>query len=154
LLQEGIELYEFQPLQRDHSRFFAGSQSRASLHAKAYVIDRRTLVIGSLNFDPRSAHLNSELALVIDSPTIADQVAKLIEQSMSPTVSYRVRLATPSERAQSRALGEPDSGLVWTGDEQVDGHVYQRTWTLDPEAGFARNLLAGLFLLLPVDSQL
>jgi putative cardiolipin synthase len=154
LLKEGVELYEFQPLQREHSRIFAGSQSRASLHAKAYVIDRRTLVIGSLNFDPRSAHLNSELALVIDSPVIAGQVAQLIEQAMSPAVSYRVRLATPREEAQLRALGENGSGLEWTGEEQDATGSHLHTWTLDPEAGLVRNVLTGLFLLLPIDSQL
>jgi putative cardiolipin synthase len=79
----------------------------------------------------------------------------LIEQAMSPSVSYRVRLATPSEQAQARALGEPDSGLVWSGEERHGGGPPQlHTWTLDPEAGFVRNLLTGLFLLLPVDSQL
>ncbi len=154
LLQHGVELYEFKPLQREHSRFFAGSQSRASLHAKAYVIDRRTLVIGSLNLDPRSAHLNSELALVIDSPVLAGQVAQLIEQAMSPTVSYRVRLATPIEQAQLQALGERGSGLEWTGEEQDATGSHMHTWTLDPEAGLVRNLLTGLFLLLPIDSQL
>jgi cardiolipin synthase C len=29
-----------------------------------------------------------------------------------------------------------------------------RTYTLDPEAGFYRNALTSLFLLLPVDAQL
>lgn len=154
LLENGVELYEYQPLQRQSSRFFAGSQSRASLHAKAYVIDRRTLVIGSLNLDPRSAHLNSELALFIDSPVLADAVAKLIVQSMSPSVSYHVRLATPSEEAQLRALGAPVSGLVWTGEAPGAAGPYLRTWSLDPDAGFVRNLLTGLFLFLPIDSQL
>jgi putative cardiolipin synthase len=47
------------------------------------------------------------------------------------------------------------SGLVWTGeDESEAGSPYLRTWSLDPEAGFARNVLTGLFLLLPIDSQL
>lgn len=154
LLRNGVELYEYQPLQREGSRFFAGSESRASLHAKAYVIDRRMLVIGSLNFDPRSAHLNSELALFIDSPALAGAVAKLIDQSMSPSVSYQVRLSTPAEDAQLRALGAPVSGLVWTGDAPGEGGPYLRTWVLDPNAGFVRNLLTGLFLLLPIDSQL
>ncbi|WP_233196121.1 phospholipase D family protein [Trinickia soli] len=154
LLKNGVELYEYQPLQRQTSRFFAGSQSRASLHAKAYVIDRRTLVIGSLNLDPRSAHLNSEMALFIDSPVLADAVAKLINQSLSPKVSYRVTLSTPAEDAQLRALGAPVSGLVWTGEADGERGPYLRTWALDPDAGFVRNLLTGLFLLLPVDSQL
>ena len=154
LLQNGVELYEYQPLQQQRSRFFSGSQSRASLHAKAYVIDRQTLVIGSLNFDPRSAHLNSELALFIESPTLAGAVAKLIDQAMSPSVSYRVQLATPSQEAQLRAIGAPVSGLVWTGEQPSDTAPYLRTWSLDPEAGLVRNLLTGLFLLLPIDSQL
>ncbi len=154
LLKEGVELYEFQPLQRDRSRFFTGSSSRSSLHAKAYVIDRRMLVIGSLNLDPRSANLNTELALFIESPTLANAVASLIERTMAPNSSYRVTLATPEENARLRSLGSSTSGLVWTGDEQVGSNTYLRTWAYDPEGGFVRNLLTGLFLLLPIDSQL
>ncbi|GLU32341.1 phospholipase D family protein [Trinickia caryophylli] len=154
LLENGVELYEFQPLQRERSRFFAGSNSRSSLHAKAYVIDRRKLVIGSMNFDPRSAHLNTELALFIDSEQLANQVASLIVRATSPDVSYRVTLATPEENARLRALGAPVSGLEWSGDEHNGSVSYRRTWSLDPEAGFVRNLLTGFFRLLPIDSQL
>jgi putative cardiolipin synthase len=154
LLRAGVELYEFQPLQRDGRRYFSGSNSRSSLHAKTYVIDRRTLVIGSLNLDPRSAFLNTELALFIDSPKLANAVASLIEQAMSPEVSYRVRLATPQENERLRALGVPESGLVWTGNEAVGAHSLPHTWSFDPEAGFVRNLLTGLCLLLPIDLQL
>jgi cardiolipin synthase C len=154
LLKNGVELHEFQPLQRERSRFFVSARSRASLHAKAYVIDRRMLVVGSLNLDPRSAFLNTELALFIESPELAGAAASLIERVMSPDTSYRVTLATPEEKARSRALGVPESGLVWTGNEHIGSESYLRTWSLDPEAGFVRNLLTGLFLLLPVDSQL
>jgi putative cardiolipin synthase len=153
LLQNGVELYEYQPLQGDISNYFAGSQSRASLHAKAYVIDRCTLVIGSLNLDPRSAHLNTELAVFIESPRLANEVALLMDQSMSPDRSFHVRLATPEENAQLRSIGAPVSGLVWTGNSIADGS-YPHTWNMEPLAGFVRNLLTGLFLLLPVDSQL
>lgn len=154
LLQNGVELYEFQPLQRERSRFFSGSRSRASLHAKAYVIDRRMLVIGSMNFDPRSAYLNTELALFIDSPQLANAAASLIVRAMSPDASYRVTLATPEESARLRGIGAPAPGLIWTGNEQTDGVPYLRTWSFDPEGGLLRNLLTGLFLLLPIDSQL
>ncbi|NRO97410.1 phospholipase D family protein [Paraburkholderia sp. NMBU_R16] len=154
LLKNGVELYEFQPLQQNGSRIFLGSTSRSSLHAKAYVIDRRMLVIGSLNFDPRSAHLNTELALFIDSPTLAQASASLILRAMSPDASFRVTLATPEENAHLRALGAPVSGLVWTGNETSGNTTYLRSWSLDPEAGFVRNVLTGLFLLLPIDSQL
>ncbi len=154
LLKEGVELYEFQPLQRDGRRYFAGSNSRSSLHAKTYVIDRHTLVIGSMNLDPRSAFLNTELALFIESPRLADSVASLIQRAMSPDVSYQVRLATPEEDARLHQLGVPASGLVWTGNEHVGSRSVPHTWSFDPEGGLVRNAMTGLFLLLPIDSQL
>jgi len=150
LLRNGVELYEFKPLQGGPSPGLVGSRSRSSLHAKAYVIDRRTLVIGSLNLDPRSARLNTELALVIDSPPLAEQAAKLFDAATSPDVSYRLSLASPAELAQLRDSAAPDSRLVWSANE--NGRL--RTYNLDPQAGFYRNLLTGLCLLLPIDSQL
>lgn len=153
LLEAGTELYEFKPQQSEHAdqrRFgIVGSRSRASLHAKAYVIDESTLVIGSLNLDPRSARLNTELALAIESPPIARDAADLFRRATSPQVSYRVTLATPAQlaRLKGTAIASP---LVWTDEE--DGMM--RTYNLDPGAGFYRNLLTGLFLLLPVDGQL
>ncbi len=150
LLASGVELYEFKPEQYAPRLGFFGSQSRASLHAKAYVIDERTLVIGSLNLDPRSAHLNTELALVIHSPQLAGDVAHLFAVATGPAMSYRVTLATPAELAQLRGSAIDKSPLVWTSLE--DGQL--RTYQLDPRAGFYRNLLTGLFLLLPLDNEL
>ncbi|CAD6547800.1 Cardiolipin synthase C [Paraburkholderia hiiakae] len=153
LLEAGAELYEFKPQQPEHTdqrRFgVVGSRSRASLHAKAYVIDDSTLVIGSLNLDPRSARLNTELALTVESPPIAHEVADLFKRATSPQVSYHVTLATPAQLAQLQGM-PVNSPLVWTDEE--NGMI--RTYNLDPGAGFYRNVLTGLFLLLPVDSQL
>jgi cardiolipin synthase C len=153
LLKAGVDLYEFKPTQPEgtSSRRFGitGSKSRASLHAKAYVIDDSTLVIGSLNLDPRSARLNTELALTIDSPPIAHEVAGYFAHATSPEISYRVTLATPEQLAAQRGTAT-SSPLIWTDEE--NGMI--RTYNLDPGAGFYRNLLTGLFLLLPVDSQL
>ncbi|WP_028206715.1 phospholipase D family protein [Paraburkholderia nodosa] len=153
LLEAGVELYEFKPQQGEHAderRFgVVGSRSRASLHAKAYVIDESTLVIGSLNLDPRSARLNTELALTVESPTIAHEVADLFKRATSPQVSYHVTLATPAQLALLEGT-TVNSPLVWTDEE--NGVI--RTYNLDPGAGFYRNVLTGLFLLLPVDSQL
>jgi putative cardiolipin synthase len=152
LLQNGVELYEFKPIQQEGSSRvdFVGSTSRSSLHAKVFVIDRSTLVIGSMNLDPRSANLNTELVLIIHSPPLADRVATLFDRSTEPTVSYHVTLATPDELARLRATSSPPSKLVWTGEE--NGRI--RTYNLDPNAGFYRNAMTGLFLLLPIDSQL
>lgn len=43
-------------------------QGENSIHAKSYVIDDRITAIGSYNLDPRSAYLDTELLIVIDSP--------------------------------------------------------------------------------------
>jgi putative cardiolipin synthase len=154
LLKNGVELYEFKPMQaegedRPNASLF-GSQSRASLHAKAYVIDRSILVIGSMNLDPRSAVLNTELALVIHSPPIADEAAQLFQRGIRPESSYRVELASADTLARLRSTGSPLSPLVWTTVER-EGAV---TYNFDPQAGFYRNAMTGLFTLLPVDGQL
>ncbi|SAL29092.1 phospholipase D/transphosphatidylase [Caballeronia peredens] len=154
LLQNGVELYEFKPVQIEgegspRAGLF-GSQSRASLHAKAYVIDRSILVIGSMNLDPRSAKLNTELAFVIHDKTIADEAAQLFQRSTSPQVSWQVRLASAAVTEELRRTGAPQSGLVWT--DERDGSLV--TYNFDPEAGFYRNAMTGLFMLLPVDKQL
>jgi len=154
LLQNGVELYEFKPMQaegegRPTAGLF-GSKSRASLHAKAYVIDRSILVIGSMNLDPRSAQLNTELALVVHSKPIAEEAAGLFDRGISPQASYRVELASAAVMAELRRTGSPQSGLVWTTQEDT-GTV---TYYYDPEAGLYRNLMTGLFMMLPVDKQL
>ncbi|WP_082883330.1 phospholipase D family protein [Caballeronia calidae] len=154
LLQRGVELYEFKPVQIEgegspRAGLF-GSRSRASLHAKAYVIDRSILVIGSMNLDPRSAKLNTELALVIHSKPIADEAAKLFANGIAPKVSWQVQLASAAVTAELRHTGSPQSGLVWTTEE--NGSIV--SYNFDPEAGFYRNVMTGLFMLLPVDKQL
>jgi cardiolipin synthase C len=149
LLQNGVELYEFKPDQHTPPTV-AGSRSRASLHAKTYVVDRKILVIGSMNLDPRSANLNTELALIIHSPALAGQVAGMIDRAMSPEVSYRVTLATPAQLAQLSYVGAPSSQLLWTDEE--NGQL--RTYNFDPQAGLYRNFLTGIFLLLPVQGEL
>ncbi|WP_061162032.1 phospholipase D family protein [Caballeronia temeraria] len=154
MLQSGVELYEFKPIQIEgqgspRAGLF-GSQSRASLHAKAYVIDRSILVIGSMNLDPRSAKLNTELALVIHSKPIAEQAATLFANGISPKASWQVQLASAAVTEELRRTGAPQSGLVWTTEE--NGSLV--TYNFDPEAGFYRNAMTGLFMLLPVDKQL
>ena len=58
ILNTGISLWKYQG---DHS-----------IHAKSYVIDDRITAVGSYNLDPRSAYLDTELLLVIDSTEFTD----------------------------------------------------------------------------------
>ncbi|HTJ93938.1 MAG TPA: phospholipase D family protein [Pararobbsia sp.] len=151
LLKAGVELYEFKPAQtRVHVGGLMGSQSRASLHAKAYVIDRQIAVIGSMNLDRRSLGLNTELTVVIHSPVIANQVEDVFEQAISLQTSYHVVLASQAEIGQMNSLSVPPSSLVWITQD----HDIRRTYNYDPDAGIWRNLETGIFFVLPVKNQL
>jgi len=93
LLETGIELLELKPefagpAIRD--RGLTGS-SASSLHAKTFVVDRTRVFVGSFNFDPRSACLNTEAGFVIESPRHASMITDILEREM-PIRAYRVRM--------------------------------------------------------------
>src|ERR1700720_1141933 len=92
LLKLGIELSEVRPkLGQKRARFHPFRSSNASLHAKALVIDQKTVFIGSMNMDARSARTNSELGLVLRSAEIARQVTSLLDD-ISADGSYKLDL--------------------------------------------------------------
>lgn len=151
LLQLGVELYEFKPLETSlHVGGLTGSRSRASLHAKSYVIDRQIAVIGSMNLDRRSIGLNTELTVVVHSPVIAEQVEAIFARAISPDVSFRVFLASDPTVSSMRLPGMSATSLIWVTQD----HGAQRSYHSDPEAGLWRNVMTGIFSVLPVRDQL
>src|SRR5690606_8554996 len=60
LLKSGVNLYELRSLFDNEKMTLRGS-GQASLHTKAFCRDDELAFIGSLNFDPRSASLNTEM---------------------------------------------------------------------------------------------
>lgn len=124
LLGMGIELFEYrgdaedQPVLIDRYHRMP-EKIPLTLHAKTLVIDRQVVYIGSFNMDPRSTHLNTEIGLVIESPSLAQAVAALIERDMAPHNSWRLELTaegrmewvTRREGRLMRAEAEPDIGV-------------------------------------------
>lgn len=94
LLRHGIELYELKPTREGihplHDRGLTGN-SGSSLHAKTFSIDGEKVFIGSFNFDPRSAMLNTEMGFVIDSETLARQIHHRFIRSQR-AAAWRLRL--------------------------------------------------------------
>ena len=82
--------------------------SHSSLHAKTFSVDGTRLFIGSLNFDPRSLRLNTELGFLIDSPGLARAVAEAFAKGI-PGRAYRVQL---NEAHALRWLEQTDDGPV------------------------------------------
>ncbi len=144
LLAGGVELYEMKPVNRKRSpQRLIGSKAPpyATLHSKVYVIDRREVMIGSFNLDPRSIELNTELTLVIHSPALAKQVVAIFADATAPENSYRLMLED---------TGGGKARLVWrTREKGKYIEFYQ-----DPRAGFWRTLQVGVMGLLPIEDYL
>ena len=94
LLEAGVELYEFKPhpaikdaLIERYPRIAVNNPIFA-LHAKSMVIDDETVYIGTFNLDPRSANLNTEVGLLVDSEELARQLTASIERDIDPANSW------------------------------------------------------------------
>ena len=131
MLAMGAEIYEtradaFQGLEPD-----AKSRQRSTLHAKLIVIDRRYVFIGSLNLDPRSVVINSEIGVMIDSPKLAATLMEDIEDGFDREV-YRLEL-------------EAERDLIWHG--RYKGEAVELT--RNPQASWWRHFTVNLFKILP-----
>lgn len=95
LLQSGVELYEYMdepsirtelivryPRITDNDPTFA-------VHAKSMVIDNKIVFIGTFNLDPRSANLNTEVGVLVESQELARQLGESIERDMLPGNSWQ-----------------------------------------------------------------
>jgi cardiolipin synthase C len=102
LLEAGVTLYEVRRLSPDTranrraGRMGSAGSSAAGLHAKTFSVDRARVFIGSFNFDPRSAKLNTEMGVVIESPALAQRIAAAFETSIAAN-AYEVRLSETGE---------------------------------------------------------
>jgi putative cardiolipin synthase len=122
MLKLGVQVFEVsstQLHQNSRIRHLLGT-SRGRLHAKLVVIDRKTVLMGSLNFDPRSAHLNTEVGVRLQSPELA---AQLVDAFQLDNVhgTYQVRLAPGTDAIQ---WVSPDDDQVL--DDEPDASMLVR----------------------------
>jgi putative cardiolipin synthase len=129
LLRAGVQLYEIKPTatrEAHHEKVKFGSSSSTGLHAKTFAVDRSRVFVGSFNFDQRSALLNTEMGLVIDSPTLARRLAERFDTA-APLGAYEVRLGADGrtlEWIERTAAGETrydtEPGTTWFQRRSVD----------------------------------
>ncbi len=123
LLGAGVQLYELsQQRVKDNMRMFLFGASLGRLHAKTVVVDDHLAFIGSMNLDPRSATLNTELGALIDSPALARQVAALIDIDRLHS-AYALRLAANGSCCEW-VIPDSDGRLVL--DLEPDSHWWMR----------------------------
>jgi len=147
LLAAGIELYELKPdayAELAHRGRRSGSwlaSSRASLHAKNYIVDQRLVFVGSLNMDPRSARLNTEMGVVLDSPALAQRMVKGMDDRLQD-IAYRVELRADADGSNRH--------LVWITREQGQ----EKTYVTEPGMSAMDHLGIGIMRVLPIREEL
>jgi putative cardiolipin synthase len=141
LLASGVDLFEYKPRPaQDGARHRAGSGGATTMHAKSFVVDRRYTFVGSLNIDPRSRLLNTEMGFLVDSPPLAEAVARYFATATAPANAYRVAFAD----------GRDGGALRWHTEDNGAAVVLTR----EPDAGFGRRLKVLIGKLLPIDGLL
>jgi putative cardiolipin synthase len=137
LLEAGVELYEAKVNSLANRGAAApASTERLTLHTKAFVVDREVLFVGSLNVDPRSIDINTEMGLFLHSVEAASEFARQIDDDLSP-YTYRLVL-------------DKDGRIEW----RYEGRSQVVTYNREPDTGFWRRFRAAIYRLLPIENQL
>ena len=138
LLTGGVALGELRadPLipQQDQTLANLLAGSATSLHSKVFAIDGARVFIGSFNIDPRSARLNTEMGLLIESPTLAASVAQAMDQVMQRG-AYALRLS-------------PSGALEWTTAGDAGAQIVHRT---EPNTTWFERFIVRVIGILPVE---
>ncbi|MET2949047.1 phospholipase D family protein [Vibrio owensii] len=133
LVKAGIKLWEVKASAKIKSKWSLTGSSRASLHAKLMMIDENKLFVGSMNWDPRSAELNTEMAVVIEQPEYVQKQQTVLPEQLKEN-AYQVVLK--------------DGDITWLDLET--GEVFDS----GPEASVWRKMGAWFSGILPIEDQL
>ncbi len=125
LLEAGVEIYE---VRADAAE---GGSPPTSLHAKAVIVDQKWLFVGSLNIDPRSIEINTEMGLILESPILATELRDSVMVDIE-LYAYKVVL-------------NDNGDLGWIGHGPNGEEVFSK----EPQATFGRRFGAGFYKILP-----
>ncbi|MBU3069862.1 phospholipase D family protein [Aestuariicella sp. G3-2] len=139
LLESGIDLWELrsQAGQKRRLKWFKG-ESRASLHAKSFVIDHDRVIVGSVNLDGRSLIQNTEIGVYIKSPAINKQLEATYKEWTQPDFAWRLSLDEEDD-LQWQAEAEDGSPIILHEEPESTGWQRFKVWLLS---------------LLPIESQI
>ena len=150
LLKSGVELYEMRPdverkesLQaaetekgKEKNSPYLGSSSKASLHAKAFFIDRQYTFVGSMNLDPRSFLINTEIGILLESKEFSGLAHAAILKSLEQD-AYKLELDSSGD-------------IRWISRQGGEMHSFDA----DPHVSWLRRMSVWLLGLFPIESQL
>jgi putative cardiolipin synthase len=85
IIRAGVELFEAR------ADAVAAEDKTMTMHTKAMIFDRESVFVGSLNLDPRSIAINSEMGVVVSSPEMTESLSTRLFSNL-PQWTYRVTL--------------------------------------------------------------
>jgi putative cardiolipin synthase len=138
LLESGVELNEYKLHARippAKKRWFHTRKAPSSLHSKVMVFDHERIWIGSFNYDSRSVRYNTEIAALIDSPKLAEQLSSLINEGCRPEASWKVLLDKSTHPPR----------LLWQGEENGE----DTTLLHEPSRGWWHRFRVRLYSMVP-----
>jgi len=130
IIEAGAELYELRsdPAIKPRVDTAPVVSKFSGLHTKSLVIDGRQVFIGSMNFDPRSVDINTEMGIIIDSPGLGREMLRLAERDMAPENAWQVKL-------------DEKGKLIWVNNDE--------TVTRQPARNIWQRFMDGFFRILP-----
>ena len=129
LLAAGAVIHEFSPMPTQ-------GRKRDVLHSKVFVIDGTQAIVGSLNFDLRSAFTNTELGLLFEHPALVADIAGMIDRLSAPDQAY--------------AVSRPHHALNWA----VARPGLPAVMFVEPEASGSQRAISWIVGLLPIRAYL
>ena len=128
LLRAGVELWE----SRSDAAKFTSVEGETqlehlTLHTKGVLIDRKRIFVGSLNLDPRSIDINTEMGLLIDSPELGARLTEIALQ-LIPHIGYRLQLSEDNKITWHATINGQE--VVETRDPQTSRWKRFSAWFL------------------------
>jgi putative cardiolipin synthase len=128
LLAAGAQIFEFAPPERN-------GRKREVLHSKAFLIDRRKAIVGSLNFDMRSADTNAEMGIMFEEPALVAELLAIFETDAGLESAYAVSIdrgaacwAVSRPGLPKVMRVEPEASILWRSISWVVGRLPIHGW--------------------------
>ncbi|MCW8922959.1 MAG: phospholipase D family protein [Gammaproteobacteria bacterium] len=135
LLNMGVELFEFRAEPRYRSTYSASTINidYLSLHAKSIIYDGDSVYVGTLNLDPRSENLNTEIGIFVKNPQLTESVHQAFLEDLAEEKYWQVKF---NERGK----------LTWQCSDEII--------TQQPARSFWQRIAKTFFSLLPIQQHL
>ena len=135
LLDMGVELFEFRAEPKYLSTHSASTINvdYLSLHAKSIIYDDDSVYVGTLNLDPRSENLNTEIGLFVKSTELAKSVHHVFTKDLNEGKYWQVKYNDQGK-------------LIWQFEDEII--------SIQPARSLWQRIAKTIYSLLPIQRHL